>query len=661
MTEPRWFSQPYPPEGASAAEGIRNQLGRPELDLLTILVRESAQNSWDARSSASTDPVDYRIDVSTVGPAHIGTWRDLLLAGAPANTDEFPLRDTIRQGTVRLLSVSDRGTRGLGGPTRANDAVGSERDFVSFIRNIGEPRDTALGGGTYGFGKGIFYLLSKPGTILVHTRCRTPHGGFETRLIGCTLWKSHVAVRNGAGRRFTGRHWWGDASGDVIEPLIGAQADTVARRLGLRPFAADETGTTVVVIDPSLDDLQPSEAADYLAETIAWHLWPKMISADGGIPAMRFSVTCDGVDHPVPDPRETAPLDMFVSAYEASNGPDGRILECLRPKRLLGRFGAVKRIRPPLEPSRAGRMLNIETLVHHVCLMRPAELVVTYRPGPKPPSENLAYAGVFRADESMDDVYAKAEPPTHDAWNPQSLERPESTFVHSTFRRIDEALDQLLALAGVSRPGARNVALGAASTLFSGLVGGAWGVGGATAYTKPGSTATRSGAQEASGRRTATTASPGGTAHSAAPGRGSEAADEIRRTSGEDFDFADTDGAGPPGRRRRPRVQYVGDPYYDDRGDLTVLVQEFRLPVTVSQRVHADLAVALPGVGGRETDPPIGAQMPTLVGWEDADGHLHTSEACVIDGGESVWRAVVRPAPDTMTEIGIRVEAVTTP
>ncbi|MFE6715663.1 hypothetical protein [Streptomyces sp. NPDC057695] len=659
MTEPRWFSQPYPPEGASAAEGIRNQLGRPELDLLTILVRESAQNSWDARSTASPDPVDYRIDMSTVGPAHIGTWRDLFLAGAPANADEFPLRDTIRHGTVRLLSVSDRGTRGLGGPTRANDAVGSDRDFVSFIRNIGEPRDTALGGGTYGFGKGIFYLLSKPGTILVHTRCRTPHGGFETRLIGCTLWKSHVAFRNGANRRFTGRHWWGDASGDVIEPLTGPEADTVARRLGLRPFAADETGTTVVVIDPSLDELEPSEAADYLAETIAWHLWPKMISTDGGSPAMRFSVTCDGVDHPVPDPRETSPLDMFVAAYEAANGPEGRGLECLRPKRLLGRFGAVKRIRPPLEPSRAGRMLNIETLVHHVCLMRPAELVVTYRPGPKPPSENLAYAGIFRADESMDDVYAKAEPPTHDAWNPQSLERPESTFVHTTFRRIDEALDQLLALGGVARSGARNVALGAASTLFSGLVGGAWGVGGATAYTKPGSTATRSGAQEASGRR-GTTAPPGDF-HGVAPERGSEATGETRHTSGEDFDFPDTDQGGVPGRRRRPRVQYVGDPYYDDRGDLTVLVQEFRLPVAISQRVHADLAVALPGVGGRETDPPIGAQMPTLLGWEDEDGHLHTSEACVIDGGESVWRAIVRPAPDTMTEIGIRVEAVSAP
>ncbi|MFC8760863.1 hypothetical protein ACFUAG_09120 [Streptomyces sp. NPDC057193] len=660
MIEPRWYSQPYPPEGASAAEGILNQLGRPELDLLTILVRESAQNSWDARSTEHIGPVDYRIDLSTVSPAHIGPWRDLLLAGAPANTDEFPLRDTIRNGSVRLLSISDRGTRGLGGPTRANDAVGSDRDFVSFIRNIGEPRDTALGGGTYGFGKGIFYLLSKSGTILVHTRCRTTQGELETRLIGCTLWKSHVAVQNGESRRFTGRHWWGDASGNVIEPLTGAQADTVARRLGLRPFASEETGTTVVVIDPSLDELEPSQAAGYLAETIAWHLWPKMISIRGDSPAMRFSVTCDGIDHAVPDPRETAPLDMFVAAYEALNGPDGRDLECRRPKRHLGRFGAVKRIRPPLEPSRAGRMLNVETLVHHVCLMRPAELVVTYRPGPKPPSENQAYAGVFRADESMDDVYAKAEPPTHDAWNPQSLQRPESTFVQTTFRRIDDALEQLLSLSGVARPGARSVALGAASTLFSGLVGGAWGVGGATAYAKPGSTATRAGAQEAVERGRAA-ASTGRNSHTAASANDEETARDTRNASVEDTDFADVPGTRVPGDRRRPRVQYVGDPYYDDRGELTVLVQEFRLPVPISQRVHVDLAVALPGVGGRETDPPIGAQMPTLLGWEGADGRLHASDTCVITGGESVWRAVVQPAPDTVTEIGIRVEAVRTP
>ncbi|MEU1617802.1 hypothetical protein ABZ479_10915 [Streptomyces sp. NPDC005722] len=665
MSTPRWYSQPYPPEGASAAEGIRNQLGRPELDLLTILVRESAQNSWDARLGDSFGPVDYAIDLRTVGPAHTGVWRELLLEGAPVAADNFPLRESLRRGSVRILAVSDRGTRGLGGPTRADNAVGPERDFVSFIRNIGEPRDTELGGGTYGFGKGIFYLLSKAGTVLVHSRCRTADGGYETRLIGCTLWKSYVAIDPHGERRHTGRHWWGDTSGEVVEPLVGPVAEAAAQRLGLRPFDAQETGTTVVVVDPTLDNLEPAEAADYLAETIAWHLWPKMISVDGKPASMTFSITRDGVPHRVPNPRDTRPLNMFVAAYEAMIGPEGSDLACMRPKRHLGRLGLVKRIQPPLEPTRASRMLDIEDMVHHVCLMRPAELVVTYHPGPKPPSVNQGYAGVFRADRSMDEIYAKAEPPTHDAWNPQSLERPESTFVLTTFRRIGEALDGLLSLGGVTRPGASSIALGAASSFFSGLVGGAWGIGGATAYSKPGSTVSRASKSDESSDEADGESVGGLVSDSFASGgtRGDVDPLEAARTLGSrqppvgDAPVVVESG----GRTRRPRVQYVREPYYDDRGETSLLVQEFRLPVWGPQRVRIDLAVTLPGSGGRETDPPIGASMPVLVGWEDDQGRLHPSEVHVIEGGESVWRALVRPAPDTMTEISIKVEAVRTP
>ncbi|WP_354639999.1 hypothetical protein [Kitasatospora camelliae] len=662
MTEPRWLSQPFPPEGASAAEGIRNQLGRPELDLLTILVRESAQNSWDARLEGSPEPVDYRIDLGTVGPAHVREWRELLLGGAPMSV-HLPLRESLMRGVVRVVAISDRGTRGLGGPTRADDAIGDDRDFVSFIRNIGEPRNTALGGGTYGFGKGIFYLLSRCGTILVHTRCRTDEGGYETRLIGCALWKSYVASGPNGERRYTGRHWWGDASGPVVEPLVGAEAEATARRLGLKPFGPAETGTTIVVVDPSLEDLEPAAAADYLAETVTWHLWPKMIATGTGQSAMRFTVGCDGRDHPVPDPRQTRPLDMFVAAYEAMLGPNGKDIGCRKPKKHLGRLGLVTRIIPPLEPSRASRLLGMEDLVHHVCLMRPAELVVTYHPGPKPPSVNQGYAGVFRGDPDMDDAYARAEPPTHDAWHPQSLDYPDSTFVRTTFRRIQEQIDGLLALGGTARPGAAKVALGAASSLFAGLVGGAWGIGGATDYRRPGSTATPSSrASEVaehellepvdsghpSTRTGFTTTHPA----SGESGSGSDSADA---------GAAHGHGIAAPGGgsiRRRPRVQYLGDPYYDDGSDTTVLVQEFMLPVPGRQRVRVDLAVTLSGGGGRESDPPLDAQMPELVGWQDATGRLHTDPSFEIDGSDVVWRAVVRPAPDTMTEIDIKVEAV---
>jgi hypothetical protein len=250
----------------------------------------------------------------------------------------------------------------------------------------------------------------------------------------------------------------------------------------------------------------------------------------------------------------------------------------------------------------------------------------------------------------MDEVYAKAEPPTHDDWNRHSLEAPDSTFIRTTFTRIQEEISRLLSLGGGVRSGAAQVPLGAASSRFSGLVGGAWGIGGATAYARPGSglTARNRGKAEEEGPEAVVRVRTG---------RGSTPGDGARHA------HAGATGAASGGDTTvkvvRPRVQYMGDPYYDEREARSVLVQEFRLPVDAAQRVSADLSISLPGTGGRETDPPVGAPMPTLLGWEDAEGTLHRAPECDISGGEAVWRALVVPAPDTMTEIAIKVRAVT--
>jgi hypothetical protein len=284
--------------------------------------------------------------------------------------------------------------------------------------------------------------------------------------------------------------------------------------------------------------------------------------------------------------------------------------------------------------------------------MRPAELVVTYHAGPKPASEHVSYAGVFRADPAMERIYAEAEPPTHDSWNPQSLAYPDSTFVRSTFQRIKESLTGLLDLGGGARSGSAQVALGAASGMFSSLVGGSWGTGGATDYGKPGGTDT---ARQASTPSDSTGEGQGDTkSSSATSGGGSEVG---RGTGHPAFDGETSIPAKPV--QHRPRVEYVRDPYFDERSGAAVLVQPFRLPVAGPQRVRVDLAVALPGTGVRETDPPLGAEMPGLVGWEDASETLFATPTHVIEGGDNaVWHAVVRPAPDTMTEIAIVVERV---
>ena len=43
------YSEPYQPTGGLAAEGVINQLGRPDIEPLEVLVREAVQNCWDAR------------------------------------------------------------------------------------------------------------------------------------------------------------------------------------------------------------------------------------------------------------------------------------------------------------------------------------------------------------------------------------------------------------------------------------------------------------------------------------------------------------------------------------------------------------------------------------------------------------------------------------
>jgi hypothetical protein len=681
MNNAAWYSQPFPPEGASAAEGIRNQLGRPELDLLTVLVRESAQNSWDARLPGTT--VNYRIDFQTVSAAHAPVWREELLRDAP-QTEHLPLRASLSAATIDILTISDRGTSGLGGPTRADSAVTQNHDFVSFVRNIGEPRDTALGGGTYGFGKGIFYLIAKSGAILVHTRCRVKNG-FETRLIGCALWQSFVKGTGGKPTRYTGRHWWGANVGDVVEPLVGAAAETMARRLGLREFGSYETGTSIVVIAPELGDQDSHGAASYLADAILWNLWPKMLlDADGRSP-MTFSVRHQGSEIPLPDPRTTYPIRMFVEAHDNMRSADkGQVLESYKPKRVLGRLGLEKQLAMPFEPTAAAEVMGIGKTLHHVCLMRTAELVVTYHEGPKPSAEYLSYAGSFRADEDMDAIFAASEPPTHDAWTWQSLEGKEKSFVRVTFTRIKEQLEALVEINDKVRSTGVEVPLGAASRAFSSLVTGSWGVGGGIQFGKAKNSLAARPAQEDNnweehgGEHWNDGAQAGGHKYAAefeAPtqergpaadstGQGSEQQHPIGETgtpaaattSGDRFGWQSHAGTLPVAAPAlRPKVQYLDDPYYGTRDGQVVLVQEFRLPVPGSQQVSPQLSVLLPGNGVRETDPPINAARPEFFGWEDDQGLINRASTLVVAGGPETWRLLVVPAPDTVTEISIAV------
>ncbi|MDJ0395010.1 hypothetical protein QMK17_16925 [Rhodococcus sp. G-MC3] len=657
-----WHSQKYPPTGATAADGIRNQLGRPALSLLTVLVREAVQNSWDARIEGRQ--VEFEIEIKELRASMAPIWRRYLEAGAPT-TAQLPLRGSLSK-PLRLLSVSDRGTKGLGGPTRADNAVTGDTDFVSFVRNIGEPRSTEYGGGTYGFGKSIFYLVSKSATVLIHTRCAT-EGGFETRLIGCSMWKSYSVGKGLEGNRFTGRHWWGDDMGDVLEPLKGEDAEGVAKNLGLTPFRAEETGTTIVVIDPDLDGRESIEAAGWIADAMAWNLWPKMITKrDGSAPDIRFSVSCDGEQITVPDPATIRPLRLFVDAYRNMEGSEGQLLMVLKPKVQLGRLGLHKTMMPPFEPSGVSEECGFDRTSHHVCLMRTAELVVKYFQGPGTGSDSISYAGVFRSDAEVDQAYARSEPPTHDDWRSETLDGRDKTIVRTTYRRIRESLSKFVELK-TSTPEATLTPLGAASRMFSPLVSAALGFGGLTASITTKNTGTSEAGDEPEddgSKERQEPRDPSGAGRQDA-GVGIDSSDGAEMDRDGDAGFGSNQsnpGAPTPGRHRRlaiPKVRYVGEPGIEDRNGYAVVVQRFIVPQHVDALVRADVSVSIPLAKGRETSAPVGAPQPVVLGWRSEiqqDDVLTLGRSLSMRGGKTVWAVFVKPAPDTVTSIELTVE-----
>jgi len=86
--------------GSLASEGVRNQLGRPSLDRMSVLVREAAQNSWDAKARSSQS-VTFGFAAWDLTAPQIAAIEGRILATVP------PESTTPKDGRALARYVSD--------------------------------------------------------------------------------------------------------------------------------------------------------------------------------------------------------------------------------------------------------------------------------------------------------------------------------------------------------------------------------------------------------------------------------------------------------------------------------------------------------------------------------------------------------------------------
>lgn len=407
--------------GGIAGDGVLNVLSKPALGFWDVFLRETLQNSNDARIGADI-PVRFTVEWTSAQDESLAALREEVFHEIPPG---HPLESTLGGSGLPILLISDQGTRGLGGPTDPTVAVdaGELADFTSFVYNIGRDPDRAPGGGTYGFGKSILYLASSVGTVLIYTQTLNA-GEIESRLIVASLGSRY----SWEGRKYTGRHWWGvldPASDDAARPLIGEPARALAEKLGILRLQPEETGTTLAVLMPDLDsvsqDLPEGESAvlslfgELRAAALKW-CWPHLVDFGEGA-SIQFRFVIDETSLPSLRIEEHSDLPYFVDAYREAvsllAGGEPSVDYTLKSWQL------------PLQgkPFQTGVLVRRRSLIpgdgelrDRIAIMRSPRLVVEYRPVP-PDANGLFAVGVFVATKRADKIFAAREPSTHDAWH----------------------------------------------------------------------------------------------------------------------------------------------------------------------------------------------------------------------------------------------------
>ena len=444
MSGLRLYSEPFAKTGNMAAEGFRRLLGRPTLGLLQTLIREGIQNVLDAAQGKSGPTVLIRL--RTLSPDQQKALSGQLLVERPTgDATHADLDAALSKPSLRVLELCDFGTEGLSGPTRADAPHdGEPLNFVNFLRNVGAARDTHHGGGTYGYGKSSLYAMSSCSTIVVDSQTRCAHSS-ERRLMACHLGAAFDAASDdGERRRFTGRHWWGVLDGsDSIEPATNESAITFSTALGMPAREAQQTGTSILIIDPFLGDEDMRSTIEDVVETVLWNFWPRMSASTPERRKLKVEVELEGERVPVPTPEEFPPLDLFAAAIaeHRTNGNELQQIRCGNPKRQLGNLAIKKGLRADRRGVAAREGSLIPKQASHIALMRPVELVVRYIEGEPLPDRRFDWVGVFICAESgeVEDAFAVAEPPAHDDWIPDNLPKGNAkTFVRVALKRLHE-------------------------------------------------------------------------------------------------------------------------------------------------------------------------------------------------------------------------------
>ncbi len=263
------------------------------LSLIDILVRESVQNSLEAGRNDFEGFTEFYFDTVEYNDS------DDLINALSFLKQEKPdhvfqrLIGRIERSNASAIILSDRGTTGLSGPVKYDDNEWHDnnirKNFANLVYELGQNHGAEMAGGSFGFGKSIYYRISEAGLVMYYSRSAEGE-----RLAFCMISKEEQE----ASQLSTGICWWGETSEykgikyavPVTDP---AKIGEVLKSLKMEKIRLkeDETGTSISIIGPGLnflrENINETEESEIqynsqllkkkFEEAVQEWYWPRMI------------------------------------------------------------------------------------------------------------------------------------------------------------------------------------------------------------------------------------------------------------------------------------------------------------------------------------------------------------------------------------------------
>jgi len=235
----------------------------------TSIVRESLQNSLDAKPDARGGPVRVRFTLSERNWADLEPWIGTNEDGLTLNThtaseDLEQFKADYRGQTFRCLTIEDYNTDGLTGDTD-KDAARSGSNFVGFWWNEGITGKKSGTSGSHGVGKTTLTKLSGMSSFLAVTKRRDDDRVF---LLGF----SNLPFHQLSGSSYLGYGRFGVMEGNGDTEHLMPIEDPPAIEQFNKAFDIERSDYGLSVLIPAVDDRVKS--ASVAAAVLEDYYWP---------------------------------------------------------------------------------------------------------------------------------------------------------------------------------------------------------------------------------------------------------------------------------------------------------------------------------------------------------------------------------------------------